>query len=261
LTVASDLSPAIAGSSASKWPKVLPPLTPEQQRVSDAFVRQWHVELGKRGRYGAIEKFNHRFPVTHSRPGFRTTLELGAGLGEHLHYEVLTPEQEAGYYANEFRENMAAEIRKAHPRVKVLLSDCQQPFDFPDGFFDRVIAVHVLEHLPNLPATIREAYRLLGKPDGQFLVVIPCEGSPAYTLARRVSAQRMFEKTYHMPYDFFIKREHINLPGEIQAELAPYFEVERTSYFPLPFLPFVMPNLVIGLSLRPRPEPLSPSSR
>jgi SAM-dependent methyltransferase len=267
--MASHLPHALGKSFGSKWPKVLPALSPEQQRVSDAFMRQWHVELAGRARYGAIEKFNHRFPVRHSRPGFRTTLELGAGLGEHLHYEVLTPEQEAGYYANEFRENMAAEIRKAHPRVKVVASDCQHPFDFPGGFFDRVIAVHVLEHLPNLPATIREAYRLLRKPDtganggtpGQFLVVIPCEGSPAYVLARRISAQRIFEKTYKMPYDFFIRREHINVPSEIKAELAPYFEVERTSYFPFPFLPFVMPNLVMGLSLRPRQEPLSATGR
>jgi SAM-dependent methyltransferase len=260
---------AARAASGSKWPKTLAPLSPEQQRVSDAFVQQWHVELAGRTRYGAIEQFNHQFPVRHSRPGFRTTLELGAGLGEHLRHEVLTPDQEAGYYANEFRENMAAEIRKAHPRVKVVLSDCQQPFDFPDGFFDRVIAVHVLEHLPNLPATIREAYRLLRKPDrrgtdgagGQFLVVIPCEGSPAYSLARRISAQRIFEKTYKMPYDFFIKREHINLPAEIRAELAPYFEAERPRYFPLRFLPFSAANLVIGLSLRPRQEPLSPSAR
>jgi SAM-dependent methyltransferase len=260
---------ASRGPAESRWPKVLPPLSPEQQRVSDAFVRQWHVELANRSRYGAIERFNHQFPVKHSRRGFRTTLEIGAGLGEHLHYETLTPEQEAGYYANEFRPNMAAEIRRAHPRIKVVLSDCQQPFEFPDGFFDRVIAVHVLEHLPNLPATIREAYRLLRKPDtgaergapGQLLAVIPCEGSPAYVMARRISAQRIFEKTYKMPYDFFIKREHINLPWEIQAELAPYFEVERTRYFPLPFLPFVMPNLVMGLSLRPRPAPIAAPGR
>jgi hypothetical protein len=32
---------------------------------------------------------------------------------------------------------------------------------FFDGFFDRVIAVHVLAHLPKLPAAIRETCRLL----------------------------------------------------------------------------------------------------
>ncbi|HWA10154.1 MAG TPA: methyltransferase domain-containing protein [Opitutaceae bacterium] len=242
--------------TATKWPKVLPPLTAEQKRISDDFMRRWHEELAARGRYGAIEKFNHNFPVRFSQPGFRTTLEIGAGLGEHVEYEKLTPEQEENYYANEFRENMAAEIRKRFPRIKVVVSDCQKPFDFADGFFDRVIAVHVMEHLPNLPATIREAWRLLDKRRGRLLVVIPCEGSPAYSLARKISAERVYRKTYGGSYKWFYTREHINLPAEIFAELDPYFTVEARSFFPLPFLPFVFNNLVIGLSLAPRPAPL-----
>ncbi len=36
------------------------------------------------------------------------------------------------------------------------------------------------------------------------------------------------------------------------AELDPYFTIERKTCFPLPFLPMVFCNLVIGLSLRPR---------
>lgn len=241
-----------------KWPKILPPLTPEQQRINDDFMQRWHVELAGKSRYGLIESFNHNFPVRHSRPGFRTTIEIGAGLGGHLHYERLTPDQERNYYCNEFRANMAAEIKHRYPNVQTIVGDCQQRMDFPDGFFDRYLAVHVLEHLPNLPATIREAWRLLDKERGQLLVVIPCEGSAAYTLARRLSAQRIFEKTYGISYDVFIKREHINLPHEIMAELDPYFTVEARRFFPLPFLPFLFNNLVIGLSLRPRLQPLQP---
>ena len=219
-------------------------------------MKLWHEVLPQR--FGVIDTFNHHFPVKHSRPGFKTTIEIGAGLGEHIHYEKLTPEQEENYYANEYRENMAAEIRKAHPRVKTVVGDCQQRMDFADGFFDRFIAVHVLEHLPNLPATIREAYRLLNKERGQLLIVIPCEGSPAYTFARMISAQRIFEQRYGIPYSTFIKREHLNVPAEILLELRPYFTIEAKTFFPLPFLPFVFNNLVIGLSLKPRATPLGP---
>ena len=240
-----------------KWPKTLPALTADQQRISDDFMQRWHEELAGRGRYGLIEKFNHEFPVRHTTPGFKTTLEIGAGLGEHLRYETLTPEQEANYYANDFRENMAAEIRRAHPRVQTVVGDCQQPFAFPDGYFDRVIAVHVLEHLPNLPSAVREAYRLLNRRSGQLLVVIPCEGSPAYTLARKLSAERVYRRLYGGDYSWFYRREHINLADEVIAELTPYFTIESRSFFPLPFLPFVFNNLVIGLALRPRPQPLA----
>jgi SAM-dependent methyltransferase len=248
----------VSAGSASKWPKVLPPLTAEQQRISDDFMKRWHEELAGRSRYGLIEKFNHAFPVKYSRRGFKTTLEFGAGLGEHLRYERLTPEQEENYYANELRENMAAEIRRLFPRVRTVLGDCQQRLDFADGFFDRVIAVHVLEHLPNLPAAIREAYRVVNKQTGQMLVVIPCEGSPAYSLARKVSAERVYKRLYGGDYSWFYRREHINLADEVLAELAPYFTIEARGFFPLPFLPFVFNNLVIGLSLRPRATPLEP---
>ena len=235
---------------AEKWPKVLPPLTPEQQQRSDEFMRLWHEVLPRR--YGLVERFNHNFPVRHSPPGFTTTLELGAGLGEHLHYERLTPEQERNYHCNEYRENMAAEIRRRFPRVQTAVGDCQQRLDFPDGFFDRVIAVHVLEHLPNLPAAIREARRLLELKRGRLLVVIPTEGSPAYALARRISAQRVWNQRFGGGYEEFYRREHINRPQEILEELAPYFTIEARSFFPLPFLPLICCNLCIGLALRPR---------
>ena len=151
---------------------------------------------------------------------------------------------------------MAAQIRAHFPRVRAVVGDCQQRLGFPDRFFDRIVAVHVLEHLPNLPGCIREAWRLLQQPGGRFLVVIPTEGSPAYTLARKLSAERVYKQAYGGDYSWFYRREHINLAPEILAELHPYFTVESKRCFPLPFLPFVFCNLCIGLSLRPRPEPL-----
>jgi SAM-dependent methyltransferase len=231
------------------WPKTLPPLTPEQGRVCDAFVKQWHEVLPQR--YGLVERFNHSFPVRASRPGFERTIEIGAGLGEHIHHEKLTSAQRAGYHALELRENMAEGLRAEHPGVQAIVGDCQRRLDYPDGHFDRYIAVHVLEHLPNLPACMHEAHRLLAPERGQLLVVIPCEGSPAYTLARRISAQRIFERTYGMPYGPFIAREHINRPAEIIAELERCFTIERRRFFPLAFAPFVTTNLCIGLALRP----------
>jgi ubiquinone/menaquinone biosynthesis C-methylase UbiE len=44
----------------------------------------------------------------------------------------------------------------------------------PNSHFDRLIAIHVLEHLPNLPRAIDECHRVL-KLGGKFAVVIPCD--------------------------------------------------------------------------------------
>jgi SAM-dependent methyltransferase len=238
----------------AKWPKSLPPLTPEQKQISDAFMKLWHEHLPSR--YGLIEAFNHEFPVKHSRPGFKTTIEIGAGLGEHFLHEKLTPEQEGNYYAVELRENMACEMRKRFPKVKVITGDCQARLGFEDGFFNRYIAVHVLEHLPDLPSCIREAHRLLSKELGQMLVVIPCEGGPAYSFARKISAERVYNRHFRGGYGWFISREHINRPKEILAEINPYFTVEKRVLFPLPFLPFIFSNLCMGLALKPRATPL-----
>jgi SAM-dependent methyltransferase len=231
------------------WPKEIPPLTPEQKRISDDFMKYWHEVLPRR--YGIIDDFNHGYPVKHAPASFVSTLEIGAGLGEHIAYEKLTPEQERNYVALEIRENMAEEIRRRFPRVQTSVGDCQGRLPFPDGSFDRVLAVHVLEHLPDLPAAIREMRRLCHPRHGIFSVVIPCEGSPAYTLARKISAQRIFEKRYGQSYDWFIRREHLNRPAEILAELAPHFEVVHRRCFPIP-VPFIFCNLCIGLTLRPR---------
>ena len=73
-----------------------------------------------------------------------------------------------------------------------------------------------------------------------------------------ISAQLIFEQRYGIPYSTFIKREHLNVPAEILLELHPYFTIEAKTFFPLPFLPFVFNNLVIGLSLKPRATPLGP---
>jgi SAM-dependent methyltransferase len=233
------------------WPKTFPPLSEEQERIRDDFMKHWHEVLPRK--FGLIDRFNHSYGVRHA-PAFERTLEIGAGIGEHLEYESLTPEQERNYYALELRENMSREIQRRFPHIRTITGDCQQRLPFADGFFDRILAIHVLEHLPNLPAAIAEVYRVCNKERGIFSIVIPCEGSLAYTLARRVSAQRIFEKRYKQPYKWFIEREHLNVPQEIFATLAPYFTVGHRSFFPIP-VPLLFCNLVIGVTLTPRKEP------
>jgi SAM-dependent methyltransferase len=241
---------SMSGVTETTWPKVLPPVTPEQAAIFDDFMRTWHEVLPNR--YGVIDRFNHSFPVRHSKP-FRRTLEIGAGLGEHLNYEQLSEAQEHEYYALELRENMAEGIRAKHPRINAIVGDCQRRLEFDDGYFDRILAIHVLEHLPNLPACVREMRRLMSS-DGQLLVVIPCEGGPAYGFARLISSKRMFEKKYGIPYSTFISREHINLPDEIIGELERQFYIGSKRFFPFSVIRSVSVNLCIGLALVPRPS-------
>lgn len=226
------------------WPKVVPPLTEEQQRIAEDFYRYWLHQLPRR--YAAIESFNHGFPARQRLRGRRLrTLEIGAGRGGHLQYEDLCDQD---YHCIEIREPLAAEIRQRFPTVDVRTADCQTGLPYAAKTFDRALAIHVLEHLPNLPAAVAEVARVL-RDDGRFVAVIPCDPGALYWIARFISAERLFRKRYRQSYDWFIRREHINSPAEIAGVLGQHFVVETRRFFPFG-VPIVNLNLCIGIVLR-----------
>ena len=207
-------------------------------------MARWLEYLPTRG--GFVERFNHGYPLHDATPA-RRTLEIGAGLGAHLRYEDLEHQE---YYAVELRQELAQSLRASFPTVTTLVADCQKRLPFDNDFFDRVLAIHVLEHLPDLPAALDEVARILA-PEGLFVAVIPCEGGLGYSLARRLTSKRLFEREFGRDYDWFIRYEHINLPWEITSELEKRVRITDTHYFPLR-LPSVKLNLVIGLTMQPR---------
>jgi ubiquinone/menaquinone biosynthesis C-methylase UbiE len=229
----------------SKWPKKNPELTEEQKRIRDDFMNA-HLHAMQKKWYGCIERFNHGYPLRSSRENIKT-LEIGAGIGAHLEYEDISKQE---YHANELRSDLCEQLKKLYPSVKVVNGDCQEGLPYESDFFDRVLAIHVLEHLSDLPGALREIRRII-KRDGVFAVVIPCEGGFATKMARRISTKPHFEKKYPgQKYQWFIESEHINLPNEIFEELSAYFKIEHRCYYPL-YFPSVEFNLCIGLSLRP----------
>ena len=236
-------------NNSNKWPKKFAPLSPEKEKINHDFVLYWHEVLPKK--YGIIDEFNHNYVVKAAPKNFLRTLEIGAGTGEHLKYEKLSQAQKDNYHAVDIRDNMVNEFNIHNPGIHAIVADCQKKMDFYDSYFDRILAIHVLEHLPDLPSAIREMHRLCDKDKGVFSIVIPCEGSLAYSLARKLSAQRIFEARYQQSYKWFIEREHINLPNEIFEELAPYFNITSSTFFPIPFKAQFC-NLCIGANLKPK---------
>ena len=202
-------------------------------------MRHYHERMPVEHR--RIVGFNHGYPKRSTRPG--RTVEIGAGLGEHLRYEDLATQE---YYAVELRENMAEAIRRDFPAATTIVADCQRDLPYKDADFDRAIAIHVLEHLPDLPAALAEIARLL-KPRGVFSVVIPCEGGLSYELGRQMTSKRAFERRYGVDYAWHIESEHVNKAHEILGELHKRFDIVDTTYFPSR-VPLIDLNLVIGIT-------------
>jgi ubiquinone/menaquinone biosynthesis C-methylase UbiE len=227
----------------NKWPKTIPELSPEQQKAREGFMLGWHQILPNK--YSIVEKFNHAWVAKLPLPSPCKTLEIGAGLGEHFFWEDVSKQD---YYQLEYREEFCKILRDNTKSDLVVCGDIQERTPFEDKTFDRLVIIHVLEHLPRLPDALRESSRIL-KDDGVFDIVLPCEGGIAYTMARRISAQRYFEKTFKMDYGPIWRSEHINTGQEVMDAISCFFEVESSSYFPLK-IPVQTVNLCIALRVR-----------
>jgi SAM-dependent methyltransferase len=225
--------------SKGNWPKVRPVLTESQQAIYEDWEK-YFLGTCKPGRLGWSSRFDHRFAARTAAPRLRT-LEIGAGTGTHLEYET-----EGEYIALEGSETLAAEIPK-RDGLSVKIVDVETTLPFDDDSFDRVLAIHVLEHLYNLPATLDQVARVL-KPRGVFVVLIPCEGGSLYTLGRRFTTKRTFEKRYDSKYDWLIRHDHCNTAREILHLLFERFAVQQRTFFPLG-VPLVDVNVIIGLEL------------
>lgn len=228
-------------STQSKWPKIPVILSPAHQVAREKYMSLWLNKLDS-GTYKYFDRQNHenvsKLPI---RPGCRT-LEIGAGIGTHLKYEDL---KKQNYHCLELRTDFCEVLKTIIPAEQVQQGDIQSRQVWPDQYFDRVIAIHVLEHLHNLPKALVEIRRLL-KPDGVLDIVLPCESGILHTVGRKFSAERLFVKEFQLDFAPIHKAEHVNTLPEILEELLFCgFEAEFKKFFPFPFRHFQLNFFVV----------------
>jgi len=226
-----------------RWPKQPAALTEAQERDREAFMLAWHETLPRR--YAFVEAFNQGYVAKLGVPAGTRTLEIGAGIGAHLAFEDLEAQD---YYVLELREEFCRRLEQLLPAGHVMRGSIEERQPLPDGSFDRIIAIHVLEHLRDLPRAIAEVSRLL-RPNGMFDVVLPTEGGLAYEIARKISAERLFRQRFGSDYTPIIRSEHVNTFAEVRSLLTAAFTIESSRYFP-GVLPGAEFNVCAGFRLR-----------
>jgi len=144
--------------------------------------------------------------------------EVGAGIGAfvekiRIYYPDVT--------AIDFNENYLEHIQKTQKGIKTQQLDLQSAAistSFTEKF-DTIVAINVLEHLPNLDLALSHLYKML-KPNGRLIVLVPSFQFAFGDMDRNLGHVQRFTESkfanFLKPFNFkFITARYINLLGLI----------------------------------------------
>ncbi len=163
---------------------------------------------------------------------FERVLEIGAGTGVHLSFV----RHGFGQYvmSDHDPKALARAEQKLNGDYGDRLSYAVQrgeSLDYPDDSFDRVVAVHVLEHIYPPEAALKEWCRVL-KDGGTLSVLLPTDPGLAWRLARCLGPRRHAEAR-GIAYDYVMAREHVNPCGNLVTILRHHFGKTSEAWWPL----------------------------
>lgn len=167
---------------------------------------------------------------------FPRVLEVGAGTGQHLahvkhRFDEYTISDQQGEMLTIAKSNNA---HYSNPGKLIYSIQDAAKLDFPDCQFDRLIATHVLEHMPFPHIVLREWTRVI-RPGGVLSILLPCDPGLAWRIGRKCGPRRAAEKA-GIPYDYWMAREHINAINNLIALIEFYFQGQyHSQWYPFPF--------------------------
>ena len=161
---------------------------------------------------------------------FGNVLEVGVGSGDHIFHM----DRFSCYTLSDADETMLAMARdrieeSGRFRDREIRTSVQQGerLTFPDGAFDRLVATHVLEHIPEPYKALREWARVV-RPGGIISVILPTDPGILWRFSRRIGRGKN-----EVPYEYWNCREHVNPISHLVTYINHYFEHVDATWWPL----------------------------
>lgn len=163
---------------------------------------------------------------------FNRVLEVGAGSGHHFPYMKHDCQQYVMTDGSDAMLEIASKKYSSQLSGGPLIIEKQDAtaLTYPDHSFDRLIATHVLEHLPN-PANVLREWNRVVRPNGVISVVLPCDPGMLWRLGRHLGPRRN-ARQLGIAYDYLQAAEHINSIFNLVVFIRHYFENTTELWYP-----------------------------
>jgi hypothetical protein len=152
----------------------------------------------------------------------KSTLEIGAGTLNQLHYEQTAPydiiEPFAELYINSPLKS----------KVNKIFKDIDEIGE--DDLYERITSIATFEHITDLPKVVAKTCIHL-KDKGTLRVSIPNEGTFLWKMGYRLTTGIEFKLKYGLDYSILMNYEHVNTAREIEQVLKYFYGKVKCSCF------------------------------
>jgi ubiquinone/menaquinone biosynthesis C-methylase UbiE len=164
-------------------------------------------------RGGIASKVLHKSITFHRDSSSKRTLEIGAGLGEHIPF---VKNKVQNYYLCDLREylekdqNSIRQISSSNIETLHFITANAEKLPFESSLFDSIIVTCLFHHLNDVESAILELYRVLAN-GGTARIFLPTDPGIAYRILREVSSMRRARILgMYSEFKYFHAKEHKN---------------------------------------------------